>query len=269
MADSHFGSAYGGKPPMNYEQYFVPVIGKPLAVDLIRTAALQNEERVLDVACGTGIVARLASDHLGGTGKVAGLDPNAGMLAVARASASPDASIEWHESGAEAMPLADGAFDVVLCQMGLQFMTDKEAALREMRRVLDGGGRMVLNLPGPTPQVFAIMREGLVRHVGPEAAGFVDVVFSLHEPEKICALVESAGFRDVDVHAETKALPLPPPADFLWRYVGSTPLAGVLATADDDLRAALERDVVEAWRGLMQNDNLIMHVRVVIVVASV
>jgi ubiquinone/menaquinone biosynthesis C-methylase UbiE len=148
---------------------------------------------------------------------VAGLDVNPGMLAVARASTPSGISINWYEASAEAMPLSDGSFDVVLCQMGLQFMPNKPAALREMRRVLDRGGRIYLNVPGPKPSLFGVMTEALARHIGPQAAAFGDTVFSLHDVEHMTKLLRDAGFREVDVRAKPKSLRLPAPADFLWQ----------------------------------------------------
>ena len=96
MLRGEFGETYGVNPAENYERYFVPVIGEPMARDLIARAALQPTERVLDVACGTGIVARLAVDTVAGRGSVTGLDPNAAMLAVARTEGGP--GIEWCEA---------------------------------------------------------------------------------------------------------------------------------------------------------------------------
>src|ERR671924_720927 len=263
MAELYFGKAYGGNPPANYERLFVPAIGAPLATDPIHLAALRPGERVLDVACGTGVVARLASQQVGATGTVAGLDVNPGMLAVARSATPPGIPIEWHEASAEAMPLPDASFDVVLCQMGLQFMPDKHAALREMWRVLVRGGRLILKVPGPTPRPFAMMGEALARHIGAEAAGFVDHVFSLHDAAKIQNLVRGAGFHDVSVQSDTKPLRLPPPEEFLWQYVHSTPLAGAVAQVDDERLGSLERDVVAKWQEFVEDRVLVLQVRVV------
>lgn len=262
MAEQHFDEAYGGNPPANYERFFVPAIGAPLATDLIRLAALRPGERVLDVACGTGVVARLASQQVGTTGTVAGLDVNPGMLAVARSASPPGMSIEWHEASAEAMPLPDASFDVVLCQMGLQFMPDKHAALSEMRRVLVRDGRLILNVPGPTPRLFTIMGEALARHIGAEAAGFVDHVFSLHDTAEIQNLVSGASFHDVSVQFDTKLLRLPAPEEFLWQYVHSTPLAGSVAQVDDERPGSLERDVVAKWQEFMKDRALVLQVRI-------
>jgi len=253
---------YSKNPSINYERFFVPVIGEPLATDLIDRAALRRGERVLDVACGTGTVARLASQVTGVDGTVAGLDVNPDMLEVARSTSPSDTPIEWHQASAEAMPLPDASFDVVLCQMGLQFMPDKSAALREIGRVLAPGGRLILNLPGPTPQIMAIMEEAFARYLGAEAAGFVNLVFSLHDTEEIQNLVSGAGFRDVSVQSDTRSLRLPAPEEFLWQYVNSTPLAGAMAPVDDERRGLLERDIVSKWREFVKDRALILQLRV-------
>lgn len=267
MSQQHYGRAYGGDAPENYERFFVPAIGAPVAADLIDIAALRPGERVLDVACGTGVVARLAAERVGPTGTVAGLDVNPGMLAVARSVAPSGVSIEWHEASAEAMPLPDEAFDVVTCQMGLQFVPDKPAALREMRRVLAPDGRLALNTPGRITPVFVIMAEALARHINPELAGFVHQVFSLHDPDEIRNLIGDAGFHQVDVQPRTKTLHLPPPEEFFWQYVHSTPMSLAVAQADDESRAALERDVVAKWQQFVDNSQLICEQGIVVATA--
>jgi SAM-dependent methyltransferase len=130
-----------------YERYVVPYFLGPWAPGLVELAALQQGERVLDLACGTGVVARLAAPHVGATGHVTGLDLNAGMLAVARALPPPSgASITWVEGSAIAMDLPDASFDVIISQQGFQFFPDQPAALREMHRVLVPGGRVLLSV---------------------------------------------------------------------------------------------------------------------------
>lgn len=264
MSTQHYGETYGANPAANYERYFVPAIGAPLATDLVHRAAIQPGERVLDVACGTGIVARLAAPHVGAAGAIAAIDVNPGMLGVARATTPPGMSIQWHEADAAALPLPDETFDVVLCQMGLQFMPDQPAALREMRRVSVAGGRVLLNTPGPAGAVFTIFADALKRHIGPEAAGFVQLVFSLHETTRIQQLMSAAGLRDVQVEANTGTLRLPAPREFLWQYVHSTPLAGMVAAADEGARAALEREVVAEWREFEEDGALMCPQRLVV-----
>jgi ubiquinone/menaquinone biosynthesis C-methylase UbiE len=247
---------YRGNPAANYEHYFVPAIGAPLAQDLVELAALRPGERVVDVACGTGVVTRLAAERVGDAA-VAGVDVNPAMLEVAR-TATQDTAIEWHAASADALPLGDATFDVALCQMGLQFFPDRLGALREMRRVVSSGGRAALNVPGPTPPLLAVLEQALGRHLGPEAAGFVATVFSLHEPEELQELMESAGFTDVEARSEHKALTLPAAEDFLWQYVFSTPLAEPAGKLDEERRADLQQEVVTGWAPFAEDGGLVL-----------
>ena len=242
--------------PQNYERFFVPAIGRPVAEDLIQAAALQTGERVLDVGCGTGVVTRLAAAKVGPGGTVAGLDVNPGMLAVARSVTPSDMAIEWHEADARAIPLPDESFDVVLCQMSLQFIPDRVQGLREMRRVLAPGGRLVLNVPGPAAPVFETLARAMGEHVAPQAEGFVRAVFALDDDGELESLLTEAGFRDVHVRAESRALSLPAPEEFLRQYVSSTPLAAIVAEADDRAQAALAADVIAQWNAFGGSDGM-------------
>ena len=263
MSKQYFSETYGFKPPENYERFFVPAIGEPMAKDLIHLAALHPGERVLDVACGTGIVARLAAQQVGSNGSVTGVDINPGMLEVARSSTPANLSIEWHQASAEEMPLPDEAFDVALCQLGLQFITDKPAALEEVRRVLVYGGRLILNVPGPAGKLMAVLAEALARNISSEAAGFVNHVFSLHDITEIEQLMSEVGYHDIAFRVNDKVLNLPPAKDFLWQYVHSTPLAGLVVQANEEVLTALEREVVEVWREFEEDGNLRYQQRVV------
>ncbi len=264
MYKQHFDETYSTKAPENYERFFVPVIGKPLAEDLVKLADLQAGESVLDVACGTGIVARLASHKVGREGSVSGLDVNPGMLDIAR---SLDESADWYEASAEAIPLSDDTFDVVFCQMGLQFMEDKVVAMQEMRRVLAPDGRLLLNVPGPAADLFIVMAEAMKKHISEQAAGFVSHVFSLYDPVGIEELAIRAGFRDIRVETHKKELHLPKAEEFLWQYVFSTPLAAVVSQADEASHIALEKDVVKQWQNYAKNGSVIYAQPVVTVFA--
>ncbi|MEW6582510.1 MAG: methyltransferase domain-containing protein [Actinomycetota bacterium] len=250
---------FWGGPAANYERYFVPAIGAPLAHDLVELAELQPGEHVVDIACGTGIVTRLAAELVGGDGTVAGVDVNPGMLQVAHKAAGNPA-IEWHQASAEALPLGDATFDVALCQMGLQFFPDRPGALREMRRVLRPGGRVVLNVPGPTPPALAVLEQALRRHIGPAAGGFVAAVFSLHDTDEVRTLLEGAGFADVEASSERKTLRVPPGEQFLWQYVFSTPVADAASKLAEDTRADLQREVVTGWAPFAEDGSLVLEV---------
>ena len=260
MTNQVYDRSYGGSAAENYQRFFVPSIGGPLAEDLIEVARLQPGERVLDVACGTGVVTRLAAERVGAAGSVAGLDVHPGMLAVARSETPSNMPIDWYEASVESMPLEDESFEVVLCQMGLQFVPDKLAALREMRRVLNTGGRVYVTVPGPKPAIFAVMTDALARHLSPKAASFVDLVFSMHDVDELAELMRSAGFREVDVRAKPKDLRLPAPNDFLWQYIHSTPMAEAAAHADSRKLDALERDVCTQWQEFAKDGSLFARV---------
>lgn len=258
---------YGGNAAENYEQYFVPSIGRPFATAWLDAAGLQEGERVLDIACGTGVLTRLAAERVGQKGAVAGLDINPAMLAVARSVPSSGAAIEWHEATAESLPLADGSFDVVISSLGLQFVPDKASALREMRRVLTSGGRLAIATVGPTPPLFEILEQALARHLNPEVAAFMRVVFSLHDSQELEKLASDAGFRDVEVRSKALTLNLPAPAKFLWNYIHSTPLGAAVAQIDEAGRAALESDVVRGWQSLVKDEILAVDVNAVVTTA--
>ncbi|MGE3277657.1 MAG: methyltransferase domain-containing protein [Vicinamibacterales bacterium] len=242
--------------PSRYEAYFVPAIGGPFADALVAAAALSPGDRVLDAACGTGVVARRAAAQVGPTGEVTGVDMHPGMLEVARAAAGDvHPAPRWLESSLEAMPLADGAFDRVLCQFGLQFVEDRPAAVAEMHRVLAPGGRALISVPQPT-RFFDRMRDAIARHVDPAIAGFMQVVFSWSDPDEMRGALSGAGFEQADFQVERRVLNLPPPREFLWQYVQSTPLVGALSRVARPSLLALEQDVVNDWQAYLADGGM-------------
>lgn len=233
----------------------------------LQAANLRPGEHVLDVACGTGVVTKLAAKRVGPEGAVSGLDPNPGMLAVARESVPSHLSIDWYQAPAEDLPFPDESFDAVLCGMGVQFFSDREKGLREFHRVLVPGGRVVANVPGPEPPPLEIMADCLARHIGPEGASFVHRVFSLHDLADLRELATQAGFDDVDVHSAVTPLNLPAPEDFLWQYIRSTPLAATVEQADEEHRAALGNEFSERCRAFAPKGRLEGGVRMTTMIA--
>lgn len=179
--------------PEIYEQALVGPLFRPWAGPILDDVELAAGDTILDIACGTGIVARLARERLGETGKVVGVDLSPAMIAVARRVA-PD--IDWREGDASALPLRnDEQFDVVVCQQGLQFVPDKAAAAREMRRALAPGGRLAVGTWRPEEEMpfGRALRRVAERHVGP----IVDRRHSFGEAGPLEALFQDAGLRDI------------------------------------------------------------------------
>ncbi len=243
------GWQVGGNAAELYERCHVPTIVGPWAADLLVVAPPGPGDRVLDVACGTGVVARLAAQHVGPSGKVIGLDLNAGMIEVARSLPPvPGAPVEWREGSALALPFPDASFDLALCQQGLQFFPDRPAALREMRRVLAPGGRLALSVWRAiqhNPFQVAVA-EALVRRVGPAAAAPLQAGFSLGSAEELHALIADAGFRAVAIRPATKMLRVGSPEEFIRGWLMGSPMAEAVAQMDNGARAALFRDVITA-----------------------
>jgi hypothetical protein len=124
-----------------------------------------------------------------------------------------------------------------------------------------------MNVPGPASPIFAVLEAALARHVGPEAAAFVQAVFSLYDPAELIDLLTAAGFATVEAWSIEKTLPLPAPEDFLWQYVHSMPLAGPAADLDDEQRMALEDEVVAGCKPFIEDGALVLRQPITITTA--
>lgn len=253
----HFDRTYGGNSAGNYQKYFVPVIGKPVANDLINAANIKEGEKVIDIACGTGVATFLAKEKTGKDGEVTGVDINKGMLDVARSITTDNNSIDWYESSADDLPINDNVFDVAICNLSLQLFPDKPAALKEIHRVLAPGGRLACIVPGPTP-IFEKADSTFAHYLGEVAAGFIRAVFSLSDHNEIKKMIKNAGFKDVNVKSEKKYLQLPPPTDFLWQYMASTPLSSLIEKIDNESYESMENEILEKWQPFVKGNNLIL-----------
>jgi ubiquinone/menaquinone biosynthesis C-methylase UbiE len=231
---------------LQYQSFFVPTIAAPVSSELLAVAEPAAGERVLDVACGTGVVARAAAERVGTQGSVTGVDLAPDMLEVAAATPAHGAPIEWRQADATALPLPDGSYDVALCQMGLMFVSDRSAAVAELYRVLDVGGRVAISTPGRIQAPVAAIEQAISEHIDPGLGGFVSIVFSMHDPALLADMLREAGFADVRSREYVATLTLPAPAEFLWNYLGATPIGPIVAQAPERAREALERDVIAA-----------------------
>jgi len=185
-----------------YDEFFVPALFGEWAPRVAEFAGLRPTMHVLDVACGSGVLALEAARAVSPAGAVVGLDLNPGMLEVARKK-SPD--VEWCEGAAESLPFESESFDAVVSQFGLMFFDDKEASLGEMWRVLRPGGRLVIavwdsleNTPG-----YAAITQLLDRLFGDETADLLRAPYSLGNRHALEALLETA----LNVRANVRRVP--------------------------------------------------------------
>ena len=223
-----------------FEKVLVPAIFRPWARDLLDRVPVSSTDRVLDVGCGTGIVARLVRERIGRETRIEGVDLSPQMIAVARALA-PD--IVWHEAGAEAMPLADGVFDVALCQQAFQFFPDRPAALREMRRVLAEGGRVAITTWRPLEEnpLFAALDDAATRQFGPRP----DRRFQFGDERAISLLLAEAGFKDIDARVVLRTEHVPDARTFVRLNLAAT-LPALNEMGDAEREEAVDRMVRDA-----------------------
>src|SRR3954462_11332708 len=197
-------SAQGGTGPANYQQFLVPAMFDPFAKTLVAQGGVEPGDRVLDVACGTGAASRAAARAAGADGSVTGVDLGEPTLAVARSFDPEDgaAPIEFLQGDATALSVEDAAYDVALCQHGLQFFPDKPAALAEMRRALRPGGRLgIATWTDVERNPFWAGIPALEAHLGAGAGAVLNSPFTL-EAAELERLVTGAGFEDVEMRVE-------------------------------------------------------------------
>jgi ubiquinone/menaquinone biosynthesis C-methylase UbiE len=240
-------------PAQMYHEYFVPAMFAPWARHLLEHARPQAGERVLDLACGTGVVTRLLASAVGAGGQVVGLDVSAPMLEVARQQPPPQgAAIEWLEGSAQALP--EREFDLLLCQQGLQFFPDAPGAVQQMRRVLGNQGRAVLSVwqDLDTQPVFKALIEAEARQLQVPVER-VALPFTFERRHALQPLFAEAGFSQVEIRDDVLEVTFPQPARFIRLTV--TAAAAVipeLAGMSDDERARLAEAVTQDVEPVLQ-----------------
>jgi ubiquinone/menaquinone biosynthesis C-methylase UbiE len=241
----------------------VPGLFAPWASRVIESANPQPGERVLDVACGTGIVARNVAPRVGSQGSVVGLDLSPDMIDVARAAPETDGlAVEWRAGPAERLPFPDGSFDLVLCQFGLMFFTDRHAALSEMHRVLRPDGRAVLSVWQGLDRhpFYQTLHDVSSRRLGKSSVG---AVFSLGDSDELRRLLTDAGFQNVEIERVSITARYSNPAEFLaWEMDVDPAEAPALQNLDVESRqailATLNEDMQTALGEVMQGDEVVM-----------
>jgi SAM-dependent methyltransferase len=257
--------------PQTYEAQLVPRIFRPWAERLVKAANLMAGERVLDIACGTGIVARTAAFRVGPGGTVVGVDINPAMLEVAReVAAGWRLPIEYIEDNAQTLPLLDASFDVAFCQQGLQLFADRRAAMKEAHRVLTPRGRAIFAVWRGIEhhRAMDVLDGVLARHLDPEVLEGSNAPFWLGNIEEVRALFQGAGFSRVHIRISVREARFPSPESMLDGLCGAhAPLAGAIDDLGDDARAALYNDVATAFETYRDDDGVMFAMTGALVVA--
>jgi ubiquinone/menaquinone biosynthesis C-methylase UbiE len=225
-----------------YEATFVSRLFGDWTPFIVDAAQIEPGQRVLDVACGTGVVAREVADRFGPDVTVAGIDLNEAMLTVAR-RLRPD--IEWRQGDVAALPFPDGSFDVVLCQAGLMFFPDARQALSEMARVVTPAGVVAVQVwDRMEAQIgYVPFAEVAARYAGPEAMDLIGTYFRLGDVDALRALFASSGLEVAAVQTHSTRMRFESVDEFVMSEVEATPLAGRL---DDDAYRRIREDSREA-----------------------
>ena len=238
-----------------YEERLVPALFRHWTEPVVLAAEIRSGQRVLDVACGTGALARRVAAAVGPNGSVVGLDLNPGMLAVAGRTAP---GIDWQEGSAEALPFDDETFDAVVSQFGLMLFADPVAALKEMRRVLSPGGRLALAVfdgPNRNP-AYAAIASVYEQRVGKAVADALRFPFSLGDMEKLLSLFTAAGIESAQTSSGERTAQFPSMRDMVLADVkGWFPLAGF--ELDDETIEAVVGDAENALAPFFATDGTV------------
>jgi SAM-dependent methyltransferase len=226
-----------------YDEFFVPALFAQWPAVVADAAGIGPGQSVLDVACGTGVLARAVKERVGPDGRVTGLDPNEGMLDVA-SHAAPD--IEWRHGRGEELPFGDGTFDAVVSQFGLMFFDDRAAGVAEMRRVLRPGGRLALAVWSSIERCpgYAALQSLVVRLFGADVGAAIGYPFALGDPAELTRLLDAAELGSVAVRRHAGVARFQSIDAWMFTEIRGWTLAGAV----DD--AGFDRLLAEAKREL-------------------
>lgn len=253
MANSQF--QLSGNAAERYEQSTVPTMAGPVARAMLANIDLTGARRILDAACGTGVVVRLVAEGGISPKEIVGVDLNENMLEVAR-NLEPDAAfpIAWQQGDLCALPFAEEAFDVVLCNQGLQFPPDKGLALSEIKRVLEKGGRFIFTVWSAAPPINVAIADSISRHVGESLAETFLNPFAFRDIAVIRELLNDAGFGSLDCRELTALRQTPASEDIALNIIDRSHIAADISAERQGVRDLIAREVYEAISGYKDGD---------------
>ena len=199
MTDQH--AAFVGSIPEHYDKYLGPALFEPYASDLAEHVKVAPGASVLEIGCGTGILTRILRDRLAQSVKLVATDLNPAMMEFAVKKFAAAENVEFKQADAADLPFVENSFDAVVCQFGFMFVSDKEKAFREVRRVIIPNGQFCFNLWDALElnELAWIAHTTIKRFFDQNPPAFYEIPFSMHDSEEVLALLEAVGFREIDI----------------------------------------------------------------------
>jgi SAM-dependent methyltransferase len=252
------GFQLSGDAARIYEEQKVPTMFAPLAAATLDRVTVQNDDVVLDIACGTGIVARTVRQRAGTKPRIVGTDLNETMIAVAKGLADEDAkSCEWQTADATDLPFEADTFSLAFCQQGIQFIPDKQAALAEIYRVLKPGGRFCFTVWNGVADIVVPMTEALAQHVSADAARKATAPFAL-DGNQLLPLLAEVGFKEISISDFAISRTMPATEHAVRGEIEGMPIAKIIHEKSD---TAMDHIVTDTFAGLApfrQGDNFVV-----------
>lgn len=249
-----------------YENRLVPILFEPWGRRLLESVPVEPGQHLLDVACGSGAVSRLAAQRVGDQGTVTGLDLNPGMIETAK-NVCKDVSppIEFHVGDATNLPFEDDRFDGVLCQQGVQFIPDKQAAIDQMHRVVKPSGWVTFTEWLPIEHIpgFRVLCDALDRHVDTKAGDVMRTPFSDGDGAALRQMAEQAGFQKIHQTVQVGSIHYPSADDFTQWSIDSVPpgpkghLKAMYESVPADKRKALFEEVRNGLASFTGDDGVV------------
>ena len=217
---------FTGSIPKRYHRYLAPWLFDPYATDLCARLPERPGLRVLETAAGTGVVTRRLREALPSDGSLIATDLNDAMVEHGRANV-PDPGVTWQQADAQALPFADGSFDVVVCQFGFMFLPDKVEGFREARRVLSPGGILLANVWHSRDEnpVARVVQDLLEERLPEDPPRFLDTPYGYGDHERLRADLAAAGWDDVQLDEVRKVSNATSVEDVALGYLTGSPLS--------------------------------------------
>jgi ubiquinone/menaquinone biosynthesis C-methylase UbiE len=246
-------AAFIGSIPQHYDRYLGPIFFHQYADDLAARLTIIPGMRVLEAACGTGILTERLARRLAGDGALVATDLNEAMIEHAKQKSVAASAVEWQEADATKLPFPDSAFDTVICQFGLMFFADKVAGLREACRVLKPGGRYLFNVwdSFESNTIGKVVHDTVTSFFPEDPPGFYVVPFSLHDTAAITRWLANVGYQSITCEAVSRTGESPNAIAAATGLIEGTPLYGeIMQRRPDvvgDIKATLARNLAAAF----------------------